>query len=588
MEKAPAFPVNIRIDRRPTIRLPKPSTSALFRWEKALQDRAGTRAGGVQQRSLFHAKDRLPNGWRSFIFVPDMKRQRLVSRGSLSRLFEEAAEAWRKQEYQAAIELLQRASHRDPANPSILLDLGRAHGLRYDYPAAEHCLEKAVRVSPRKTETLAEAARRCQEFGHYPMATSFFARAAQQEDATADALATLAELYERHHRLDDATDLLGRALRLQPAHPRAVLGQARLKRQAGDVAEAERLVRTLTVNSKCDPSTRIRAWYELGNLLDRAGHYQEAMAAFLEAKAIQRPAAEPFLKVLQGVQARVRELEQTVSAGVLKRWSEAAGDLQPSRRLAVLCGHPRSGTTLLEHMLDAHPGIVSAEETHILHDEAYLSLTRGFPQSASVLEVLDSAPPSRLRQSRDDYFRFTELFVGKRIGDKLLIDKNPALNVLIPAVVRIFPEARFLIALRDPRDVCLSCFMQPLALNPVSSAYLSLEGTVNQYASVMGLWRSILPKLPNPPIEVRYEDLVNDIETESRRVLEFLGVSWDPAVLQFHEHARRKPVRSPSYADVVKPVYKRAVGRWRNYAEYFGPGLEKLGPFVTALGYGLA
>lgn len=517
-----------------------------------------------------------------------MKRQRLVSRGSLSRLFEEAADAWRKQEYQATIELLQRASRRDPANASILLDLGRAYGLRYDYPAAEQCLEKAVRVSPRKTDMLAEAGRRCQDFGHYAMATSFFARAAQQKDTTADALTTLAELYERHHRLDDATDLLERALRLQPAHPGAVLGQARLKRQAGDVAQAERLVRTLTANSACDPSTRIRAWYELGSLLDRAGRYKEAMAAFLEAKAIQRPAAEPFLNVLQGVQARVRELEQTISAGVLKRWSEAAADLKPSRRLAVLCGHPRSGTTLLEQMLDAHPEIVSAEETHILHDEAYLSLSRGFPPSASVLEVLDSAPPSRLCQSRDDYFRFTGLFLGKSIGDKLLIDKNPALNVLIPAVARIFPEARFLIALRDPRDVCLSCFMQPLALNPVSSAYLSLEGTVNQYASVMGLWRSILPKLANPSVEVRYEDLVNHIEVESRRVLGFLGVSWDPAVLQFHEHARTKPVRSPSYADVVNPVYKRAVGRWRNYAAHFGPHREKLDPFVTAFGYGLA
>ena len=205
--------------------------------------------------------------------------------------------------------------------------------------------------------------------------------------------------------------------------------------------------------------------------------------------------------------------------------------------------------------------------------------------SASVLEVLDSAPPSLLRSSRENYFRFTELFIGKEIGDRLLIDKNPALNVLIPAVVRIFPETRFLIALRDPRDVCLSCFMQPLALNPVSSAYLSLEGTVNQYRSVMGFWRSILPKLPNPWIEVRYEDLVNDLEKESRRVLEFLALSWNPAVLSFYEHARKKPVRSPSYLDVVSPVYKRAVGRWRNYQAYLEPYLEKLDPFLKLLGY---
>jgi hypothetical protein len=127
--------------------------------------------------------------------------------------------------------------------------------------------------------------------------------------------------------------------------------------------------------------------------------------------------------------------------------------------------------------------------------------------------------------------------------------------------------------------------MQPLALNPVSSAYLSLEGTVNQYLSVMGFWRSILPKLPNPWIEIRYEDLVNDLEKESRRVLQFLALSWNPAVLRFHEHARKKPVRSPSYSDVVSPVYTRAVGRWRNYQAYLEPYMEKLNPLLQALGY---
>src|SRR5437867_8448327 len=127
--------------------------------------------------------------------------------------------------------------------------------------------------------------------------------------------------------------------------------------------------------------------------------------------------------------------------------------------------------------------------------------------------------------------------------------------------------------------------MQPLVLNPVSSAYLSLEGTVNQYLSVMGFWRSLLPRLANPWIEIRYEDLVRDLERESRRALEFLAVSWNPVVLSYHEHARSKPVRSPSYMDVVSPVYQRAVGRWRNYQAYFEPYLEKLNPFLKSLDY---
>ena len=152
-------------------------------------------------------------------------------------------------------------------------------------------------------------------------------------------------------------------------------------------------------------------------------------------------------------------------------------------------------------------------------------------------------------------------------------------------MARIFPEARFLVAIRDPRDVCLSCFMQPLSLNPVSSAYLSLEGTVNQYSSVMGFWRTILPRLRNPWMEIRYETVVQDLETSTREVLSFLEIEWDEAVLRFHEHARTKALRSPSYAEVTKPVSKGAVGRWRNYRKFLEPYLQKLEPFVRAYGY---
>jgi hypothetical protein len=157
--------------------------------------------------------------------------------------------------------------------------------------------------------------------------------------------------------------------------------------------------------------------------------------------------------------------------------------------------------------------------------------------------------------------------------------------VLIPAAVRIFPEAKFLIALRDPRDVCLSCFMQPLSPNPVSSAYLSLEGTVRQYLSVMGFWRTLLPRLRNPFLEVRYEQLVDDLEGTSRKVLEFLGIAWDDRVMRFDEHARTKQLRSPSYAEVSQPVTRRAVGRWQNYRRHLEPYVARLEPMMQALGY---
>ncbi len=148
-------------------------------------------------------------------------------------------------------------------------------------------------------------------------------------------------------------------------------------------------------------------------------------------------------------------------------------------------------------MLDAHSDIISAEETKMMHDDAYLPLIRDFPEGTSILQALDSVPPSIVGHARENYFHCVELFLRQKIDGRLLVDKNPALNLMIPMVVRVFPETKFIIALRDPRDVVMSCFMQALPLTPISSAYLSLEGTVNQYANVMGFWLEMQPRMGN-------------------------------------------------------------------------------------------
>jgi tetratricopeptide (TPR) repeat protein len=152
-----------------------------------------------------------------------MKRQRFVSKGSLSRMFQEAAEAWKRQDYQQSIETLERAAKLDPANDGIQLDLGRAYGMRYDYSAAERCLEKAVRVASRKVEALTEAGRRCHEFGSPEMAQRYFGQAAQEKGATADVFVQLAEINERHARLEEAIQLAEHALQRDASHPPARL-----------------------------------------------------------------------------------------------------------------------------------------------------------------------------------------------------------------------------------------------------------------------------------------------------------------------------------------------------------------------------
>jgi tetratricopeptide (TPR) repeat protein len=504
---------------------------------------------------------------------------------AIARLLREAEVAWSEQDYAKSIALIEQARRSDPANPALLLELAKAHGLRFEYATARRAIDKALRVSPRPSDTLAEAGRVCLEFGQVDMAIGYLARACRARHPSIAALILLADLRVRDRRLDDAADLAELAARIDRDDPRVVLTQAELARRRGEAEEVEPRLRALASKAEAGAPVRVRALYELAGILDDSGRCDEAMSALLEAKAIQRGEAARFRAELRLIQQRCVEMERTITADVLERWRAEAPALAPTRRIALLCGHPRSGTTLLEQVLDAHPAILSAEETKLMHDEAYLPLIHDLPEGTSILDALDAATPSLLCRTREHYFRCAERFLGEPIGGRLLLDKNPPLNALIPMVVRVFPEARFLVALRDPRDVVLSCFQQALALTPISSAYLSLEETVRHYASSMGFWLAMRPRLAGGFLEVRYEDLVGDLPGVARQALELLGVPFDAAVLGYDAHARSKRVRSPSYADVAKPLYRTAIGRWRRYERHLEPHLAALEPFVRAFGY---
>ncbi|HEV2437660.1 MAG TPA: sulfotransferase [Verrucomicrobiae bacterium] len=514
-----------------------------------------------------------------------MKSPPLVPPEHVQRLLQAAAEAESRRDVEQCVELLERAGRLLPSHAGIPLQLGRIHGLRYDYPAAERCFEQALQLAQRKVRMLTAIGDASLNFRRTEIAERYLRRALAEADVTPEVCVKLAELYERTRRLPEAEQLIEQALQLAPGHPAALLVRARLERLAGRLESAEQVLRSFIAKPVPDVWIHAQSWYELGSLLDRQKRYDEAMAAFLEAKALLRPAAAGFNDQLKGVHANLKVMASKLSAEPLRHWFENGPALMPHHRLALLCGYARSGTTLIEQVLDAHPDIVSAEETEVFVDEALAPLKRRLPPEAQILAVLEAAGVPALQQARAAYFRAMELSIGSPIAGRLLLDKNPMLTFLVPAFVRIFPETRFLIALRDPRDVVLSRFLQALPPSPLSANFLTLEGTIEDYAAVMSVWRTLAPLLPAPHLEVRYEDMVEDLESVARKTLDFLGVTWDARVLGFDEHARQKMVRSPTYADVTQPVYKRARGRWQHYQKYLEPHLEKLEPFVKAFGY---
>jgi tetratricopeptide (TPR) repeat protein len=503
---------------------------------------------------------------------------------AMQQLYQDSQKAWERHDYQKSIGLLEQASRKEPSNPNILLLLARLCGLRYDHPAAERHIEKALKISD-SIHNLEQAAQVCLAFKDTDMMLGCLERASKKKGVSIDALTTLADAYFLDNRIDAAGEIVAQAAQIDRKDPRVVMGEAMLRRHRGEIHEAESLFRDLLMNPSADVVTRTRAAYRLANLLDSQGQYDDAMSALLEGKAIQRPQAAALATPLQHMQILNKEMERTLTTAVLDRWRADAARLQPPRRIALLSGHPRSGTTLIEQVLDAHSNVISLEETGLLHDEVFQPLVRDYPQGTTVLQAFDSAPPSLLNRARENYFQCAEMFLRQPIGDRLLVDKNPGVNILIPLMVRFFPETKFLVALRDPRDVVMSCFLQALQLTPASSAYLSLDGTVKQYASVMGLWLEMLPRLGNQWMQVRYEEMIDDLPKVARSVLDFLGVGFEENVLKFHEHARAKRVNSPTHADVKKPLYRTAVGRWRNYEKYLEPYLPGLERFLKEFNY---
>jgi hypothetical protein len=280
----------------------------------------------------------------------------------------------------------------------------------------------------------------------------------------------------------------------------------------------------------------------------------------------------------------LRSLVEAVTPEHLARWRETAQGLD-TKRVAVLTGFPRSGTTLLEQVLDSHSGLISSDEREAFARDIFPAMWFTAATPVPTAAALDSIPLARLAALRQRYLSYMEAALNEPISDRVHLDKNPTLTVVLPGLLRLLPETRLLIALRDPRDVVISCFMQYLPLNANSVYFLTLERAAQRYANDLGLWGKLKEKISSPWIEVRYEDTVKDLEKETRRTLEFLGLSWEPGVMEYRERLKQKAVASPTYEAVSQPLYTRAIGRWKHYQQFLEPYLPSLQPAIEAFGY---
>ncbi len=342
-------------------------------------------------------------------------------------------------------------------------------------------------------------------------------------------------------------------------------------------------MRLLAAEASQPPWVRAEAQGDLCTLLDAAGQYDAAWNAILECKRLMLPRADDAWTAAQFVTARCQRMIQGLTREHFARWQQPVAGDEP-RRVALLTGFPRSGTTLLEQVLEAHPDVVSSEEKETFGADVFVGMGTGRAADSSIIEMLDELSPEQLLEARRFYLHAMEAMLGEPIGVRLHVDKNPTMNLMIPPLRRVFPELKLLVAIRDPRDVVVSAFLRFLPVNPISVCYLTLDRTVDRYLLDLGAWLK-LRDLIGDWVEVRYEDAVRDLPGETRRILGALGLPWDDAVLDYRKQTRSKPVESPTYEQVARPVYATSVGRWRNYQQQLGPSVERLAPIAKALGY---
>jgi tetratricopeptide (TPR) repeat protein len=456
-------------------------------------------------------------------------------------------------DFEGAIAAFRRAIGLRPDLIEIVFNLSNALGAAARHDERLAMMGEAARIAPEDARVQAEYGVAAAEARDFAAAEAAYRAAIAADPGFTPAFVELGLLLETRNRLDDLEALIAES----PAAPEVDFLRAWLLRRQGRFAEARPLAESAPAS--IDPVRRAQL---LGEIYDRLDDPARAFAAFVEmnraAAAAEPPPGGPSYRS-----------EIAAGAQLPPSWSPAeVGGGPPSP--AFILGFPRSGTTLLDTLLLNIPGL------HVLEE----------------LPVLDAVEPAA-RTSADSnalrarYFEALAAIAPPAPG-QLVIDKFPLHMARAPLIHRLFPDARIVFVERHPCDAVLSCFMANFQLNHAMRAFTDIEEAARLYDVVLGAWTQARALLPLDVHTIRYERMVADLEGEMRPLLGFLGLDWDPKVLDNEAAAAgRDYIRTASYAQVAEPIYGRSAGRWQRYREQLAPVLPILAPWAERLGYAL-
>jgi len=493
----------------------------------------------------------LESAERAVELMPELAEAHLARAAALvgQRRFTEAETA-----YRSALAL-------QPDSAEILCDLGRVLIELRRVDEAVACHQRALELAPDSAMAHLMLGAPLFYAGDPYASEASFRRAISLDPNLAKGWCGLAQVLRSLGRFDEAVSCFQRAIELDPDLPDGYAGLALMSKPAGDEGQIQRL-RALLANPGHLPQLRIEAGFALGMLLDNADRYDEAFACFSEANALCRQllAASGELFDRAALRQQVDGLIESCTPAV---YSAIDGSGNPSEVPVFVVGMPRSGTSLVEQIAASHSAVFGAGE---LTDIAGIVEAL---QAHGRVRPADQVDPDFARRLAESYVTHLES-LGR--GASRVVDKMPDNIFNVGLIAVLFPAARIIFCRRDLRDTCLSCYFRQFDLSHAWSNDLVDCGLrALELERLADHWRKVVPLRM---LTIDYEALVADLEGESRRLVEFLGLDWEPACLDFYKTDR--PILTGSAWEVRQPLFNRSVGRWRNYQRHLGPLLEVL------------
>lgn len=469
-----------------------------------------------------------------------------------------------------AIEILAALAASDPADHTPLLSLFTLYRDLGREDEAYAAIREAARRSPDDADIRSDFGQEAAKRNDYSIAEAEFEAALARNPALGPSIVGLASLYERMNRESELDPLLVRAKDNAVDAESIAYIEALIHRRAGNLEAA-----LAALDSAGEVVVAARRHHLRGTLLDRLKRHDEALASFqaMNAHWLEDP-SQPQQRAALYREAVARDM-----ALANKSWftSWTAAPPQDGRADPIfLVGFPRSGTTLLDTMLMQEP------RAFVLEEEPFLA---ELEVRAGGLEAYPALAPEAIQEGRDFYFsRVASL--GPLSDDTMIIDKHPLHLNKVATIKRFFPDARFILALRHPYDVVLSCYLTNFRINNAMSNFLDLGDAAHLYDLTFRHWEQSCAIFTPPVKTVVYERLVIDTARELRPLFDWLGIAWPGDDLDHREAARaRGVVHTASYAQVTEPIYSRAMGRWHSYAQYLAPIADGLRPWVEKFGY---